>query len=77
LSVSFVNPDAQLTKDGNVVTAGQKDGLYPPGIPVGTVVSAQKTPGANQYDVTVRPYADVSRVEFVQVLRWTRPAGAP
>jgi rod shape-determining protein MreC len=77
LSVSFVNPDAQLMKDGNVVTAGQKDGLYPPGIPVGTVVSAAKTPGANQYDVTVRPYADLSRVEFLHVLRWTGPGGAP
>jgi rod shape-determining protein MreC len=77
LSVNFVNPDAQLAKDANVVTAGQKDGLYPPGIPVGTVVSAAKTPGANQYDVTVRPYADLGRVEFVQVLHWTGAAGAP
>jgi rod shape-determining protein MreC len=76
LSVSFVNPDAQLARDENVVTAGQKDGLYPPDIPVGTVVSAAKTPGANQYDVTVRPYANLARVEFVQVVRWTGPGGA-
>jgi hypothetical protein len=40
------------------------------------VVSAAKTPGANQYDVTVRPYVNLARVEFVQVVRWTGPGGA-
>lgn len=71
LSVDFVSPDAQLTKDEHVVTAGQKDGLYPPDLPVGRVVSADKTPGANQYAVTVRPEVDLTRIEFVHVLLWT------
>jgi rod shape-determining protein MreC len=75
LSVSFVNPDAPVVKDEKVVTAGQANGLYPPGILVGTVMSATKTPATNQTDVTVRPAVDLRRVEFVQVVRWTGPGG--
>ena len=71
LSLSFVNPEAQVAKDERVVTAGQANGLYPPGIPIGTVVSSVKAPATNEYQVTVRPSVDLARLEFVQVVRWT------
>jgi rod shape-determining protein MreC len=77
LSVSFVNPDAPVAKDERVVTAGQANGLYPPGIPLGNVVSAVKAPASNQYDVRVRPSVDLGRVEFVQVLQWTGQTTSP
>lgn len=77
LSVSFVNPDARVTKGIPVYTAGQQDGLYPAGIPVGTVSSVSKAAGANRYDIDVRPGVDLGRLQFVQVMKWTGPGGPP
>jgi rod shape-determining protein MreC len=77
LSVSFVNPDAKVTKGMPVFTAGQQDGLYPAGIPMGTVSSVTKTVGANRYDIEVRPGVDLGRLEFVKVMKWGAPGGTP
>jgi rod shape-determining protein MreC len=77
LAVDFVNPDAKVKAHDPVVSAGQQDGLYPPGIPIGTIASVAKSPGANQYDITVKPAVDLSQLEFVQVVRWLPPAGTP
>jgi rod shape-determining protein MreC len=77
LSVSFVNPDATVTKGMPVFTAGQQDGLYPAGIPVGTVSSVSKAAGANRYDIAVSPGVDLGRLQFVQVMQWTGPGGTP
>lgn len=73
LTLSFVNPDVTVVKDEKVVTAGQQNGLYPAGIPLGAVVAATKTPATNQYEVTVRPSVDLKQVEFVNVMLWTGP----
>lgn len=77
LSVSFVNPDATVTKGMPVFTAGQQDGLYPAGIPVGTVSSVSKAAGANRYDIDVKPGVDLGRLQFVRVMQWTGPGGTP
>lgn len=76
LSVSFVSPDKAVTKGDTVFTAGQQNGLFPADLPIGAVTSATKTTGALQYDIEVRPTVDLSRLEFVQVLRWTGPGSA-
>jgi rod shape-determining protein MreC len=77
LSVSFVNPDATVTKGMPVFTAGQQDGLYPAGIPVGTVSTVTKAAGANRYDIDVKPGVDLGRLQFVRVMQWTGPGGTP
>ena len=76
LSVSFVSPDKNVAKGDAVFTAGQQNGLYPADLPVGTVTRASKTTSALEYDIEVRPAVDLSRLEFVQVLRWTGPGSA-
>ncbi len=76
LTLTFVNPDVTVVKDEKVVTAGQQNGLYPAGIPIGSVVAATKTPATNQYEVTVRPSVDLKRVEFVKVVLWTGAGSA-
>ena len=41
--------------------------LYPPNVPIGTVTRVDE-PGTDDQEVHVRPFADLRRLEFVQVL---------
>lgn len=62
---------AELEVGDRVVTSGD-GGVFPPGLPVGTVASIKD--GV----VRVQPFVDLSRVEFVRVLRYegvTLPRG--
>ena len=47
--------------------------LYPPRIPIGRVTRVDD-PGTDAQLVHVRPFADLRRLEFVQVLTRTRNA---
>ncbi len=57
----------------NVVTAGttsnsaRLESPYPPGIPIGEVTSVEDA-GTDSQEGRVKPYADLRRLEFVQVL---------
>jgi rod shape-determining protein MreC len=55
------------TNEG-VETAGYQNGLYPPGIPIGTVSSVQHLPGELTENVFVRPAVDFSTLDFVLVV---------
>lgn len=56
-----------------IVTAGTRSSepklqsLYPPGIPIGEVTRIEE-PGSDQQKVHLRPFVDVGRIDFVQVL---------
>ncbi len=62
-----------------VVTSGTRSrisrvpSLYPPNIPVGRVTRVDE-PGTDDQEVHLRPFADMRRLEFVQVLTRTRNA---
>lgn len=77
LLLDFVSRKDKIVKGEAIVTAGTRssklESLFPPGIPIGSVtrVDAQEV---NLYQrVHVQPYADLRRLDFVQVL--TRPNG--
>ena len=57
------------------MTSGTKssrlDSLFPPGIPIGTVTKADPEELNLYQRVHVKPFADMRRLDFVQVL--TRP----
>jgi rod shape-determining protein MreC len=88
LSPSIGNPNqlllqdlpgrAQISVGQQVVTAGFKSGaltsLYPPGIPIGTVSSANPNQLFNNNQVQVAPAADLRHFDSVQIL--TRPHAA-
>ncbi len=56
-----------------IVTAGTRSSepklqsLYPPNIPIGEVTRIEE-PGSDQQKVHLRPFVDVGRIDFVQVL---------
>lgn len=66
LRVDFVPRQAEIEIGERVLTAGI-DGVYPRGIPVGTVVAVE--PGDEAFHrILVRPAVDFSRLSFVYLL---------
>jgi rod shape-determining protein MreC len=58
-----------------VLTSGQ-DRIYPPGLTIGTVESAERGTASETYArITVRPAVDFSHIDLVLVVV-ERPAGA-
>ena len=55
------------TNEG-VETAGYQNGLYPPGVPIGTVSLVQHNPGELTENVFVHPYVDFSTLDYVLVV---------
>ena len=53
---------------GDLVLTSGLDGIYPKGLPAGTVVKVNRAPGYFQ-EVTVEPTADLRRLEEVLVIR--------
>jgi rod shape-determining protein MreC len=78
LSVSFVEMTADVRVRGLAVTSGLEGGsdVYPPNIPVGRVVRAEKPPGQLEQDVDLEPVADLRHLRYVKVVL-TQPAGQP
>lgn len=71
LPVDLIDPATVVEPDEVAVTSGIETGAFPPGIPVGTVVKAERRQGELQQDVTIKPVVDMSRLTFVQVLQWS------
>ncbi len=65
----FVDPNAAVSKGEIVYTSGQQNSPFPSAIPVGTVSKVTKTRGDLQQDILVKPLVDVSRLDYVKVLR--------
>jgi rod shape-determining protein MreC len=75
LLLAFVSRKQKIVKGEAVVTAGTSstklESLFPPGIPIGSV-SRVEDAELNLYQrVHVRPYSDLRKLDFVQIL--TRP----
>lgn len=71
LPVDLIDIGVKVVPHEVVVTSGLQGSVFPPGIPVGTVRTAKKPPGALQQDILIDPVADLRRIEFVKVLLWT------
>ena len=71
LSLSFVDPAADVSALELVVTSGLDGSVFPPGIPVGRVAVADSAPGRLERRVEVRPVSDLARLRLVSVLRTT------
>ncbi len=69
MSLSFVDPSADVSVLELVVTSGLDNSVFPPGVPVGRVASVSAPPGQLQQDVEVRPAADLTRLSLVQVVQ--------
>jgi rod shape-determining protein MreC len=75
LLLQFLPPKSTVKQGMTVVTSGTKssrlDSLFPPGLPIGTVTKVDPEELSLYQRVHVEPFADLRRLDFVQVL--TRP----
>ncbi|MBI4459510.1 MAG: rod shape-determining protein MreC [Acidobacteria bacterium] len=61
----FVPKSEQVAIGDRVLTSGE-DGVFPKGLPVGTVVSAQ--PGSDFWELSIQPLARINQLEEVLVI---------
>ncbi len=77
LLLDFVSSKNRVVKGEAIVTAGSRstklESLFPPGIPIGSVTRVDAQEVSLYQRVHVTPYADLRKLDFVQIL--TRPAG--
>ncbi len=67
LHLNLIRTDQQVSTGDSVVTSGL-GGVYPKGLPVGTVSNVTKSSGSLYYDITVEPLASVGSLEEVLVV---------
>jgi rod shape-determining protein MreC len=78
LLLDFVSRRTKIIKGEAVVTAGttasRLESLFPPGIPIGTVTKVEDQELNLYQRVHIKPYSDLRRLDFVQIL--THPGSA-
>lgn len=70
LSATSVPISASIAPGATLSTDGMNGGLFPAGLPVGTVKTVTLTPGAQTYDVTLSPAANLTTISYVDVVLW-------
>jgi rod shape-determining protein MreC len=79
LVMNFTTRNDEVTPGQTVITSGTESrlsrvsSLYPPRIPIGRVTRVDD-PGTDDQEIHVRPFANMRRLDFVQVLTRTRNA---
>jgi rod shape-determining protein MreC len=73
LTVGYVPPGTALKKGEVMFTSGLQNALFPPGVPVGRVSSFSSSSGAVQERIELKPLADLSHLQYVDVLEWQPP----
>jgi rod shape-determining protein MreC len=68
LLLSSIAQSTAVSRDEPVITSGYSGGLFPAGIPVGTVSSVSLDPATGDKQVTVTPDVDFSTLDVVLVI---------
>ena len=67
LRMTLVRSD-QTVASGDIIITSGLGGVYPKGLPIGTVTNVTKSSGSMYYDITVEPLASVDALEEVLVI---------
>lgn len=67
----YLPDDASVSVGERVLTSGDSAGVFAPGLPVGVIVSVQ------QNMVRVQPFADLRRLDFIQLIDFGRKKNLP
>jgi rod shape-determining protein MreC len=68
MSFRALDPDAELEPGDEVVTSSYEGGVFPGGIPVGTIAEVDEDSSRLAREATVWPYVDFTRLHHVMVL---------
>jgi rod shape-determining protein MreC len=70
LSQNFVAPGTPVHKGETVYTDGLRGGLFPAGIPVGTVAGTSGGRGSTDLSASIAPLANLNQLAYVDVVLW-------
>ena len=73
LTLAFIDTEAEVEEGDEVVTAGYDQGIFPPNIPIGTIIKVESQEAALEQDIQVEPYVDFTTLDFVQVITESGP----
>jgi len=68
LPFDLFDPEAKVALTDEVVTSGYQGGVYPPGIPVGTVSKMDPPSGSLSRRVWIRPFVDFTSLDYLLVV---------
>jgi rod shape-determining protein MreC len=77
LTLGLLGVTTTVTSGEEVVTSGYDGGIYPPNIPIGTVVSARTTDNGLSKEALVQPFVSFNKLSVVDVLLDTKPIALP
>jgi rod shape-determining protein MreC len=77
LSFDLIGVTTTVTPGETVVTSGYDGGIYPPGIPIGRVKAARRSPDGLNQTASVQPFVDFNKLSLVLILLDTRPVKLP
>jgi rod shape-determining protein MreC len=66
--LNYIGADGDV-KTGDTVVTSPSSGVFPPGIPVGEVISATRSERDLFYHIKVKPAVSFSKLDEVTVLR--------
>lgn len=67
LRLTLIRTDQQVSVGDTIITSGL-GGVYPRGLPLGTISNITRTSGALYYEITVEPLSSISSLEQVLVI---------
>ena len=70
LDADFVAPGTPVHVGEMFYTSGLQGGLFPAGIPVGTVAVSNNQRGATELSIAVHPLAELRNLAYVDVVLW-------
>ena len=72
LHLTLLDPAAKVATGERVLTSGYSRGLFPPGIPIGTVTDAPPAGSNTTRVVTVEPFVDFSSLDYLLLVTGVR-----
>ncbi|MFM7536673.1 MAG: rod shape-determining protein MreC [Acidimicrobiales bacterium] len=75
LAVDLVGAGESVAVGDAVTTYASSGSLFPEDIPIGRVKTVRPRPGSTYLDVLVEPIADLRRLSFVRVIKYSPTAG--
>ncbi len=63
-----LDPEAEIERGDEIVTSSYSNGIFPSGIPIGSVEDVGEQTTLLSREVDVRPYVDFTRLDFVLVV---------
>ena len=70
LDEDLVGPGTPVHKGETMYTSGLQGGLFPAGIPVGTIQYSASHRGATEVSISVAPLANLSQLDYLDVVLW-------